>query len=53
MWRLAQPKETMMSGREFPQNLEEARQEGRDKLNVIKSTCLDVDDVLAPLKEKI
>lgn len=53
MWRLAQPKEIKVSDQEFQQSLEEARQEGRDKVNAIKSTCLAVADVLAPLKEKL
>ena len=55
-WRcggFAQPKEIKVSDEEFQQSLEETRQEGRDKVNSIKSTCLAVADVLAPLKEKL
>jgi hypothetical protein len=53
MWRLAQPKEIKMSDREFHQNLEQARQDGRDSVNTIKSTFLVVADVLSLIKEII
>ena len=42
-----------MSEPKFQQSLEEAKDEGQEKVNVIKSTCLAVADVLAPLKEKL
>ena len=38
MWRLAQDREIKVSDQEFQQILEEARQEGQDKINAIKST---------------
>ena len=53
MWRRAQPKELKVSEPKFQQSLEEAKDKGQQKVNAIKSTCLAVADVLAPLKEKL
>jgi hypothetical protein len=39
--------------RNFQQSLEETSEEEQDKVNSIKSMCLDVADVLSPLKENL
>ena len=52
MLRLAQAKELEVSELKFQQSLEEAKEDMRD-VNAIKSTCLVVADVLAPLKDKL
>lgn len=53
MWRLAEKKEIEVSEEEFQKALEEARQEKREQVNAIKSTCEAVAEALQPIWEQL
>ncbi|KAM0919983.1 hypothetical protein ACQ4PT_007861 [Festuca glaucescens] len=49
MWRMAEKKEIKVTEEEFQKAPEEARQENREQVNAIKSTCEAAAETLKPI----